>query len=98
MQTVRVAVLRAAQEAQVRDGRGVEEVLQAAQHHAGAVDVARLQFPHRLDHGQRNLVLICGFRTASNWNSLAFRCLLLSVNRYEYVDHDLVGMLGSGLG
>lgn len=60
MQAIRIAVLCAAQEAQVRDGGGVEEVLQAAQHHASAVDVARLEFPHRLDHGQGYLVLICG--------------------------------------
>lgn len=59
VETVRVAVLRAAQEAQVRNGRGVEEVLEAAQHHSGAVDVARLQLPHGLDHGQRYLFLIC---------------------------------------
>lgn len=59
MQAVRIAILGAAQKAQIRDGRGVEKVLQAAQHYACAIDVARFEFPHRLDHGQRDLVLIC---------------------------------------
>lgn len=59
MQAIRIAILGAAQEAQVRDGRSVEKVLQIAQHHARSIDVARLEFPHRLDHCQRDLVLIC---------------------------------------
>lgn len=56
---VRIAVLGAAQKAQVRDRRGVEKVLQVAQHDPSAIYVARLQLAHRLDHGQRNLVLVC---------------------------------------
>lgn len=59
MQAIRIAILGAAQEAQVRDGRSVEKVLQIAQHHTRSIDVARLEFPHCLDHCQRDLVLIC---------------------------------------
>lgn len=59
MKSIRIAILGAAQEAQVSNRRGVEKVLQIAQHHPSAIYVARLQLSHRLDHGQRYLVLIC---------------------------------------
>lgn len=56
--TVRVAVLLAAEKAQIRDGGRVDKVAQIAEDDARAADVARLELLHRLDHCQRYLVVI----------------------------------------
>lgn len=57
--TIRISILLATQETQIRDGRRVDKVTQVAQDHPGTVDVARLELFHRLDHRQRHFVVVC---------------------------------------
>lgn len=56
--TVGVAVLLAAEEAQVRDGRRAQEVPEVPEGDSGAVYVAGLQFLHGRYHCHRNSALV----------------------------------------
>lgn len=58
IQTFWVAIFLAAQEAKIRYCRSVQKITQLAQHHTRPIDVTRLKLPHRLDHRQRDLVLV----------------------------------------